>query len=164
MNISAKAVKFDDDSMWVELSDGRALGVPYAWFPRLLNASKKQREAVEIGRFGLHWEAIDEDISIAGLLAGRRDQTIERSRKRAYLKTSVTEVEMSNQRYPKGLDGRMRDGDGEIRKKRSDTLVRTLRAEYGDEVAKGYRADTKLGTVLNREGLETLDQLLKKRR
>jgi hypothetical protein len=152
MNISAKAVKFDDDSMWVELSDGRALGVPYAWFPRLLNASKKQREAVEIGRFGLHWEAIDEDISIAGLLAGRRDQTIERSRKRAYLKTSVTEVEMSNQRYPKGLDGRMRDGDGEIRKKRSDTLVRTLRAEYGDEVAKGYRADTKLGTVLNREG------------
>jgi hypothetical protein len=164
MNISAKAVKFDDDSMWIELSDGRALGVPYAWFPRLLNASKKQREAVEIGRFGLHWEAIDEDISIAGLLAGRRDQTIERSRKRAYLKTSVTEVEMSNQRYPKGLDGRMRDGDGEIRKKRSDTLVRTLRAEYGDEVAKGYRADTKLGTVLNREGLETLDQLLKKRR
>ena len=164
MNISAKAVKFDDDSMWVELSDGRALGVPYAWFPRLLNASKKQREAVEIGRFGLHWEAIDEDISIAGLLAGRRDQTIERSRKRAYLKTSVTEVEMSNQRYPKGLDGRMRDGDGEIRKKRSDTRVRTLRAEYGDEVAKGYRADTKLGTVLNREGLETLDQLLKKRR
>lgn len=164
MNISAKAVKFDDDSMWVELSDGRALGVPYAWFPRLLNASKKQREAVEIGHFGLHWEAIDEDISIAGLLAGRRDQTIERSRKRSYLKSSVTEVEMSNQRYPKGLDGRMRDGDGEIRKKRSDTLVRTLRAEYGDEVAKGYRADTKLGTVLNREGLETLDQLLKKRR
>jgi len=164
MSISAKAVRFEDDSMWVELSDGRALGVPYAWFPRLLNASKKQREAVEIGRFGLHWEAIDEDISIAGLLAGRRDQTIERSRKRAYLKTSVTEVEMSNQRYPKGLDGRMRDGDGEIRKKRSDTLVRTLRAEYGDEVAKGYRADTKLGTVLNREGLETLDQLLKKRR
>jgi hypothetical protein len=71
---------------------------------------------------------------------------------------------MSSQHYPKGLDGRMRDGDGEIRKKRNDTLVRTLRAEYGDEVAKGYRADTKLGTVLNREGLETLDQLLKKRR
>ena len=164
MNISAKAVRFDGDSMWVELSDGRALGVPYAWFPRLLNASKKQREAVEIGRFGLHWEAIDEDISIAGLLAGRRDQTIERSGKRSYVKTSVTETEMSSQQYPKGLDGRMRDGDGEIRKKRSDTLVRTLRAEYGDEVAKGYRADTKLGTVLNREGLETLDQLLKKRR
>ena len=75
MNISAKAVKFDDDSMWVELSDGRTLGVPYAWFPRLLNATRKQREAVEIGHFGLHWDALDEDISIEGLIAGRRDQT-----------------------------------------------------------------------------------------
>ena len=36
MDISAKAVRFDDDSMWVELSDGRTIGVPYAWFPRLL--------------------------------------------------------------------------------------------------------------------------------
>ena len=164
MNISAKAVEFGDDSMWVELSDGRALSVPYAWFPSLLNASKKQREAVEIGRFGLHWEAIDEDISIAGLLAGRRDQTVERSGKRPYLRTSTTETEVKGQHYPKGLDGRMRTSDGEVRKKRSDTLVRTLRAEYGDGIAKGYRADTKLGTVLNREGLESLDQLLKKRR
>ena len=76
MIISAKAVRFDDDSMWVELSDGRTLGVPFAWFPRLLDATKRQREQVEIGRYGLHWEAIDEDISIAGLLAGRRDQTV----------------------------------------------------------------------------------------
>jgi hypothetical protein len=39
--------------MWVGLSDGRATGIPYAWFPRLLNASLKQREAVETGRVGL---------------------------------------------------------------------------------------------------------------
>jgi Protein of unknown function (DUF2442) len=76
MDISARAVRFDDDSMWVELSDGRTIGVPYAWFPRLLNASRGQREAVEIGHFGLHWKDIDEDISVAGLLAGRRDQTV----------------------------------------------------------------------------------------
>ena len=75
-NIGATAVRFDDNSMWVDLSDGRTLGVSYAWFPRLLNATSKQREAVEIGRFGLHWDEIDEDISIAGLLAGRRDQTV----------------------------------------------------------------------------------------
>jgi hypothetical protein len=75
MIILAKAVRFDDDSMWVELSDGRTLGVPYAWFPRLLKASPEQRQAVEIGRSGLHWEAIDEDISVAGLLAVRHDQT-----------------------------------------------------------------------------------------
>ena len=64
--------------------------------------------------------------------------------------------------YPRGLDGRMRDQNGEIRKKRSDTLVRTLREEYGDGFASGYRSDAKLGTVLKREGVETLDQFLKK--
>lgn len=53
MDISAKAVRFDDDLMWVDLSDGRAIGVPYAWFPRLMNAMPKPREAVEIGRFGV---------------------------------------------------------------------------------------------------------------
>ena len=80
MTISAIRVRFDADSMWIELSDGRTLGVPYAWFPRLLNATPKQREAVEIGRFGLHWAEIDEDISVAGLLAGRRDHTIKSSK------------------------------------------------------------------------------------
>jgi len=66
--------------------------------------------------------------------------------------------------FPKGLDNRMRDEDGEIRRKRSDTLVRTLREEYGDNFAPGYRADTKLGTVLKRESTNSLDQLLKPRR
>ena len=65
--------------------------------------------------------------------------------------------------YPKGLDGRQRDHDGEIRHKRKDTLVSTLRKTYGDEFASGYRANTQLGTVLRKEGAETLDQLLKKR-
>lgn len=46
---------------------------------------------------------------------------------------------------------------------RSDTLVKTLRQELGDNFAAGYRADTKLGTVLKREGVDTLDQLRKKR-
>lgn len=64
--------------------------------------------------------------------------------------------------YPKGLDNRMRDADGEIRQKRSDTLVGTLRKEYGDNFAAGYRSDAQLGTVLKKEGVETLDQLLKK--
>ena len=52
-----------------------------------------------------------------------------------------------------GLDKRHRDKDGEItRKKNSNTLVGTLRKEYGEDFAKGYRADAKLGTVLKREG------------
>ena len=61
--------------MWVELSDGRTLGVPLAWFPRLLDASQAERERVEIGHYGLHWERLDEDVSINGLLAGRGDMT-----------------------------------------------------------------------------------------
>jgi hypothetical protein len=69
---------------------------------------------------------------------------------------------MTQKHFPKGLDDRMRDHDGEIRKKRSDTLVKTLREEYGENVAPGYRSDAKLGTVLKREGLESLNQLLKK--
>ena len=64
--------------------------------------------------------------------------------------------------YPKGLDNRMQDNDGEIRKKNSNTLVGTLRKEYGDGFAEGYRSDAQLGTVLKREGLESLHQLLKK--
>jgi hypothetical protein len=69
---------------------------------------------------------------------------------------------VTTKHFPKGLDDRMRDADGEIRKKRGDTLVSTLRKEYGDGFAKGYRSDAELRTVLKKEGLETLDQLLKK--
>jgi len=78
MSISAKSLRFDEDSIWVELSDGRTSGVPLAWFPRLLHASPAQRLRIEISRGGLHWEELDEDISI-GLLAGRDDQTKRRS-------------------------------------------------------------------------------------
>lgn len=75
MTISATSVRFDDDTMWVDLTDGRTLGVPLAWFPRLMNATPAQRQKVEISRTGLHWEELDEDISIAGLIAGRGDMT-----------------------------------------------------------------------------------------
>jgi Protein of unknown function (DUF2442) len=78
MTISATAARFDENTMWIDLSDGRTLGVPLAWFPRLLNASPKARARVEISRVGLHWEDLDEDISIAGLLAGRGDTTKQR--------------------------------------------------------------------------------------
>jgi hypothetical protein len=62
--------------MWVGLADGRVIGVPLAWFPRLLRATPAQREQVRISTRGLHWESLNEDISIAGLLAGLGDQTI----------------------------------------------------------------------------------------
>lgn len=73
-SVSAMSVRFDADSMWVELDDGRTLGVPLVWFPRLLNSTVAQREDYFISPSGLHWDDLDEDISIAGLLAGRGDQ------------------------------------------------------------------------------------------
>jgi len=54
----------------VELSDGRTLGVPLAWFPRLLHGTSEQREQVRISSRGLDWESLDEDISVSALLAG----------------------------------------------------------------------------------------------
>jgi Protein of unknown function (DUF2442) len=75
MNTSAKSVRFDENSLWVELSDGRVIAVPLAWFPRLLNATAEQRGKVEISPMGLHWDELDEDVSVSGLLAGRGDLT-----------------------------------------------------------------------------------------
>ena len=73
----ARALRFDSDMMWVDLSDGRRLGVPLAYFPRLLHASPADRERYIIsgGGTGLHWDELDEDISLDGLLLGIGDQT-----------------------------------------------------------------------------------------
>ncbi len=73
----AKKVTFDIDNMWVELTDGRQLGIPLAYFPRLLNAAQAQRDDYIIsgGGTGLHWDALDEDISVKGLLLGIGDRT-----------------------------------------------------------------------------------------
>jgi len=77
MSISFKPVRvrFDSDSFHVDLSDGRVIDVPLTRFPRLLRATAEQREQVQMSNCGLHWEALDEDISVAGLIAGKGDQT-----------------------------------------------------------------------------------------
>lgn len=73
MTISPESVTFDEDTMWVRLSDGRTLGVPLAWFPRLTRATPSDRASVTLSPMGLHWKLLDEDISVAGLIAGRGD-------------------------------------------------------------------------------------------
>lgn len=73
ISVSATSVRFDADTMWVELSDGRTLGVPLAWFPRLLDCTPAERDQVRTTSRGLHWDQLDEDISIEGLLAGLGD-------------------------------------------------------------------------------------------
>jgi hypothetical protein len=71
---------------------------------------------------------------------------------------------MSKDHCNDGLDGRCRDADGEIRRKRSDTLVGTLRREYGDNFASDFRSDAKLGTVLKETEADSLSDYLKHRR
>ena len=68
----AKSVAFDAQAMQVTFTDGRVLSVPLEWFPILRDATTKQRLRYEIGGggIGLHWPELDEDISIAGLMAG----------------------------------------------------------------------------------------------
>ena len=77
MSTLAKTLRFDDSMMWVSLADGRQLGVPLAYFPRLLRATTQQREAFVIsgGGMSLHWDELDEDISVPALLAGKGDLT-----------------------------------------------------------------------------------------
>lgn len=65
-------VRFDEDTMSVDLADARTITVPLVWYPRLLDASPAQRANWKTcgGGFGIHWPDIDEDLSTAGLLAG----------------------------------------------------------------------------------------------
>lgn len=72
---AAPRVRFDDDTLWVELTDGRTLVVPLAYFPRLPRATSEQRSQFVLsgGGRGLHWEDLDEDICVSGLLVGVGD-------------------------------------------------------------------------------------------
>ena len=72
MTASAKSVRFDPCSMWVDLNDGRTLGVPLAWFPKLLSATPEQLGRYELSARGIHWDELDEDLSVDGLLANRQ--------------------------------------------------------------------------------------------
>jgi hypothetical protein len=67
-----KDVHFTEDSLIVDLMDGRTISVPLAWYPRLLHASAEQRGNWKLGGggFGIHWPDIDEDLSTEGLLRG----------------------------------------------------------------------------------------------
>jgi hypothetical protein len=67
----AQSVEFDDEMMHVFLADGRIVSVPIIWFPVLYEATPEQRAQYEIGGgIGLHWPELDEDLSVANLMAG----------------------------------------------------------------------------------------------
>jgi hypothetical protein len=74
IEIRATSVRVSGDALIVDLSDGRTVSAPLAWYPRLLHGTTAEREAHQfIGDgAGIHWPQLDEDISVEGILAGRR--------------------------------------------------------------------------------------------
>ena len=77
----AMTIAVTEDTLAVELSDGRTISVPLAWYPRLVHAMPQERDNWELlgdGQ-GIHWPDLDEDISIEGLLAGRKSGESRRS-------------------------------------------------------------------------------------
>lgn len=74
----AERVLFDENDMTVELKDGRKLSVPLAYFPRLLHAAIRDLKSYTLsgGGIGIHWDNLDEDISVERLLMGIGDRTI----------------------------------------------------------------------------------------
>jgi len=71
-DLKPRAVEFTASELVVTLIDGRKIATPLYWYPRLLRASVAERANYEIMPMGIHWPAIDEDLSIAGMLRGRR--------------------------------------------------------------------------------------------
>src|SRR4051812_46220550 len=80
----AQSVTLTDSALTVDLVDGRTITAPLSWFPRLLHGSERERANWRLigGGEGLHWPLLDEDISVASLLAGRRSGETQESLRR----------------------------------------------------------------------------------
>ena len=80
-DIKARDVLLTDDQLTIDLSDGRSISVPLAWYPRLLHATAQERSNWELlgNAEGIHWPALDEDISVENLLLGKASGESEES-------------------------------------------------------------------------------------
>ena len=80
----AEEVTLTEDTLQVELSDGRSISVPLAWYPRLVHAGQEESNRWQLigGGQGIHWPDLDEDISVEGLIAGRPSMESQGSFKR----------------------------------------------------------------------------------
>ncbi len=84
-DLRAIDVRIEEKMFYVKLEDGREIGVPYTWFWRLAQADPEQRKNWRFisGGYGIHWEEIDEDISIAGIVKGSKNPEPPSSRAKA---------------------------------------------------------------------------------
>lgn len=119
-------VKVTEDTLTVELSDGRAISVPLGWYPRLEHANPSERanwRLIGNGQ-GIHWGDIDEDISVEGLLAGKPSGESQASFKR-WLQQRQSEVR---------LKGRMAAGRFELKKSKDGQFMFNLKASNGQVI------------------------------
>ncbi len=95
---NAERVTVTEDTLHVELSDGRTISAPLAWYPRLLHATKEERgnwRLIGKGQ-GMHWSDLDEDISVEGLLSGRRSGESQASLKKWLASRSAPRSKRTN--------------------------------------------------------------------
>lgn len=87
----AQSVTVTEDALVVDLNDGRTISVPLAWYPRLLHGTVEERNKWRLigGQEGIHWPELDEDISVANLLAGKPSGESQSSLKRWLEKRGV---------------------------------------------------------------------------
>jgi hypothetical protein len=96
----AEKVKVTDDTLRVDLSDGRSISVPLGWYPRLVHGSQQERNNWRlIGKGqGIHWKDLDEDISVEGLLAGKPSGESQSSFKKWLEKRAIRDAKRSRSR------------------------------------------------------------------
>lgn len=82
--VQAEVVIITDDALAVELSDGRSISAPLAWYPRLLHGTPEERSHWRLigSGVGIHWPSLDEDVSVENMLTGRASGESQRSLKR----------------------------------------------------------------------------------
>ena len=76
MSVSIKSARFDPYNIWLQLSDGRTLGVPLSYFPALEKAGAVQLEKFELSPRGIHWDELNEDLSLEGFLSTQKLQPV----------------------------------------------------------------------------------------
>jgi hypothetical protein len=111
---TAEQVTVTEDTLSVDLSDGRTIAVPLAWFPRLLHATQRERTNWRlIGKgHGIHWAELDEDISVEGLLAGKPSGESQTSFKKWLDRREARLTHRSTRPRPGGDSKQMRKATG----------------------------------------------------
>lgn len=79
MSVFIKSARFDPYNMWLQLSDGRTLGVPLTYFPVLASASAEQLAEFELSPCGIHWDGLNEDLSLEGFLGTQKLQPVRKA-------------------------------------------------------------------------------------